>query len=105
MIFLNRLQYKQNNKTQLIFTPLNIYPVEFVDHSTGTALRSAVGEFNRGLPCSIHDSEERSLSRRFGKSYRGGFNRGSKNKNETRKFNPVPLFPGREKSDNPVKKS
>jgi hypothetical protein len=81
MIFLNRLQYKQNNKTQLIFTPLNIYPVEFVDHSTGTALKSAVGEFNRGLPCSIHDSEERS-----------GFNRGSKNKNETRKFNPVPLF-------------
>jgi len=40
MIFLNRLQYKQNNKIQLIFTPLN------------TALRSAVGEFNRGCkPC------------------------------------------------------
>ncbi len=27
---------------------LNIYPVEFVDHSTGTALRSVEGGFNRG---------------------------------------------------------
>jgi len=30
------------------FTPLHIYPVEFVEHSTGTILWSAAGGFNRG---------------------------------------------------------
>ena len=49
--------------------------------------------FTGACPVQFFAEDKRSLPRRSGRSYWGEFNRGgSKNKNETRKINPAPLF-------------